>query len=143
MLKTVAGIAKQEGVLKLWTGLMPMFQRHAIYSGCRLIFYEKFRDAFKDDNGKVSLGVASLAMDGLMPMFQRHAIYSGCRLIFYEKFRDAFKDDNGKVSLGVASLGEFSSYGRSDADVPAHAIYSGCRLIFYEKFRDAFKDDNG
>lgn len=60
MLKTVAGIAKQEGVLKLWTGLMPMFQRHAIYSGCRLIFYEQFRNAFKDDNGKVSLGVASL-----------------------------------------------------------------------------------
>ncbi|CAK1596014.1 unnamed protein product [Parnassius mnemosyne] len=60
MIKTAVGIAKQEGVLKLWSGLMPMFQRHAIYSGCRLIFYEQFRNAFKDDNGKVSLGIASL-----------------------------------------------------------------------------------
>lgn len=60
MIKTAVGIAKQEGVLKLWSGLMPMFQRHAIYSGCRLIFYEHFRNALKDSNGKVSLGAASL-----------------------------------------------------------------------------------
>lgn len=60
MIKTAVGIAKQEGVLKLWSGLMPMFQRHAIYSGSRLIFYEHFRNAFKDANGKVSLGAASI-----------------------------------------------------------------------------------
>ncbi|OWR53634.1 putative mitochondrial brown fat uncoupling protein, partial [Danaus plexippus plexippus] len=60
MVKTAIGIAKQEGVLKLWSGLVPMFQRHAIYSGCRLVFYEHFRNAFKDDTGKVSLGVASV-----------------------------------------------------------------------------------
>lgn len=60
MIKTAVGIAKQEGVLKLWTGLMPMFQRHAIYSGSRLIFYEQFRDMVKDEHGKVSLGYASL-----------------------------------------------------------------------------------
>ncbi|XP_059045426.1 mitochondrial uncoupling protein 4 [Achroia grisella] len=60
MIKTAVSIAKNEGVLKLWTGLMPMFQRHAIYSGSRIIIYEKFRNCFKDENGKVSLGVASL-----------------------------------------------------------------------------------
>lgn len=60
MIKTAVGIAKQEGALKLWSGLMPMFQRHAIYSGCRLIFYEHFRNLLKDDKGKVSLGAASL-----------------------------------------------------------------------------------
>ncbi|XP_037301685.1 mitochondrial uncoupling protein 4-like, partial [Manduca sexta] len=60
MIKTAVGIARQEGVLKLWSGLMPMFQRHAIYSGCRLIFYEHFRNMFKDEHGKVSLGIASL-----------------------------------------------------------------------------------
>ncbi|CAG9584407.1 unnamed protein product [Danaus chrysippus] len=60
MVKTAIGIAKQEGVLKLWSGLVPMFQRHAIYSGCRLVFYEQFRNAFKDDTGKVSLAVASI-----------------------------------------------------------------------------------
>lgn len=63
MIKTAVGIAKQEGVLKLWSGLMPMFQRHAIYSGCRLIFYEHFRNALKDANGKVSLGAASLGKE--------------------------------------------------------------------------------
>lgn len=63
MIKTALGIAKQEGVLKLWTGLMPMFQRHAIYSGCRLIFYEYFREAMKDEHGKVSLGAASIGKE--------------------------------------------------------------------------------
>lgn len=60
MIKTAVGIAKQEGITKLWSGLMPMFQRHTIYSGCRLIFYEHFRNAFKDEKGKVSLGIASV-----------------------------------------------------------------------------------
>lgn len=60
MIRTAVGIAKQEGVLKLWSGLMPMFQRHVIYSGSRLIFYEKFRNMLKDENGKTSLGSASL-----------------------------------------------------------------------------------
>ncbi|XP_041978737.1 mitochondrial uncoupling protein 4 [Aricia agestis] len=60
MVKTAMGIAKQEGVLKLWSGLLPMFQRHAMYSGCRLIFYEHFREHLKDENGKMSLAAASL-----------------------------------------------------------------------------------
>ncbi|XP_050671089.1 mitochondrial uncoupling protein 4 [Leptidea sinapis] len=60
MIKTAVGIAKHEGVLKLWSGLMPMFQRHAIYSGSRLIIYEQFRGYCKDENGKVSLGAASV-----------------------------------------------------------------------------------
>ncbi|XP_047995268.1 mitochondrial uncoupling protein 4 isoform X1 [Leguminivora glycinivorella] len=60
MIKTAVGIAKQEGVLKLWSGLMPMFQRHIIYSGSRLIFYEEFRNRFKDEDGKTSLKTASL-----------------------------------------------------------------------------------
>lgn len=60
MIKTAVGIAKQEGVLKLWSGLMPMFQRHAIYSGSRLMFYEYFRSYLKDEKGKVSLGAASV-----------------------------------------------------------------------------------
>ncbi|KAI5651995.1 mitochondrial carrier protein domain-containing protein [Phthorimaea operculella] len=60
MIKTAVGIAKKEGVLKLWSGLMPMFQRHAIYSGCRLIIYEHFREAVKDEDGQMSLAWASL-----------------------------------------------------------------------------------
>ncbi|XP_068632096.1 mitochondrial uncoupling protein 4 [Battus philenor] len=60
MMRTAVSIAKQEGVLKLWSGLLPMFQRHAIYSGCRLVFYEQIRNTFKDENGAVTLAVASL-----------------------------------------------------------------------------------
>lgn len=75
MIKTAVGIAKQEGVTKLWSGLLPMFQRHFIYSGCRLIFYEHFRDAFKDENGKVSLGVASVGEAFVLLMHEPAEIY--------------------------------------------------------------------
>ncbi|XP_049869184.1 mitochondrial uncoupling protein 4-like [Pectinophora gossypiella] len=60
MITTAVGIAKTEGVLKLWTGLMPMFQRHAIYSGCRLIFYEQYRELVKDEQGQISLAHSSI-----------------------------------------------------------------------------------
>lgn len=60
MIKTAAGIAKNEGVTKLWTGLMPMFQRHVVYSGSRLIIYEKLRSMWKDENGRLSLAASSL-----------------------------------------------------------------------------------
>ncbi|KAG7302831.1 hypothetical protein JYU34_012811 [Plutella xylostella] len=61
MIKTVMAIAKQEGITKLWSGLMPMYQRHAIYSGSRLLFYEEFRSRVSTDGtGQISLGYASL-----------------------------------------------------------------------------------
>ncbi|XP_014367756.2 mitochondrial uncoupling protein 4 [Papilio machaon] len=60
MIGTASKIVKNEGVLKLWSGLMPMLQRHAIYSGCRLIFYERFRNALKDGQGNTSLAAQSL-----------------------------------------------------------------------------------
>ncbi|XP_026317549.1 mitochondrial uncoupling protein 4 isoform X2 [Hyposmocoma kahamanoa] len=60
MIQTAVKIAKQEGVFKLWSGLMPMFQRHAIYSGCRLIIYEQLREWMKDENGQVTLAKASV-----------------------------------------------------------------------------------
>lgn len=60
MVGTAFKIVKKEGVLKLWSGLMPMLQRHAIYSGSRLIFYEKFRNFFRDSQGNTSLAAQSL-----------------------------------------------------------------------------------
>ncbi|CAH2037668.1 unnamed protein product, partial [Iphiclides podalirius] len=60
MIKTAVAIAKNEGFFKLWSGLMPMLQRHAVYSGFRLIFYEKFRNTFTDGGKQVSLGIASV-----------------------------------------------------------------------------------
>ncbi|VVC96833.1 unnamed protein product, partial [Leptidea sinapis] len=66
MIKTAVGIAKHEGVLKLWSGLMPMFQRHAIYSGSRLIIYEQFRGYCKDENGKFLIRECGMADTALV-----------------------------------------------------------------------------
>ncbi|XP_035695816.1 mitochondrial uncoupling protein 4-like, partial [Branchiostoma floridae] len=44
MLQTALGVAREEGVLKLWQGLTPAVQRHVVYSGCRMGAYEWIRD---------------------------------------------------------------------------------------------------
>jgi len=44
MVRTAAGIVKEEGLRKLWQGLPPAILRHLVYSGCRMGFYEHLRD---------------------------------------------------------------------------------------------------
>jgi solute carrier family 25 uncoupling protein 27 len=44
MLQTALGIAKEEGLLKLWQGITPAIYRHVIYSGIRIVSYETLRD---------------------------------------------------------------------------------------------------
>ncbi|GBP29724.1 Mitochondrial uncoupling protein 4 [Eumeta japonica] len=59
MIKTGTNIVKNEGLLKLWSGLTPMLQRHAVYAGFRLLIYEKTRDYLRDKDGNISLQAAS------------------------------------------------------------------------------------
>ncbi|KPJ08204.1 Mitochondrial uncoupling protein 4 [Papilio machaon] len=106
MIGTASNIVKNEGVLKLWSGLMPMLQRHAIYSGCRLIFYERFRNALKDGQGNTSLAAQSLY--AMIAQGAGHKGYNGAPEmppnIFYERFRNALKDGQGNTSLAAQSL---------------------------------------
>ncbi|KAJ9573442.1 hypothetical protein L9F63_009170, partial [Diploptera punctata] len=65
MLQTAAGIAKEEGLLKLWQGVTPAIYRHVIYSGIRIVSYETLRDKIwkKDPDGSFPVcGVASGAL---------------------------------------------------------------------------------
>ena len=43
MLATKIGIIREEGVMRLWTGLTPAVLRQIIYSGIRLPLYEMIR----------------------------------------------------------------------------------------------------
>ncbi|KAI5698362.1 hypothetical protein M8J75_005723 [Diaphorina citri] len=43
MVKTGLGIIREEGVSKLWRGVTPALYRHVVYSGCRIVTYEKIR----------------------------------------------------------------------------------------------------
>ena len=55
MFRTAFGIAKEEGMLKLWQGISPSLARHVIYSGVRLTVYEKMREeVVKNSTRKVS-----------------------------------------------------------------------------------------
>lgn len=53
MFKTALGIAKEEGALELWRGITPAIYRHVVYSGIRIVTYERLRDdvAGKDPDG--------------------------------------------------------------------------------------------
>lgn len=44
MFKTALGIAREEGMLKLWQGTSAALLRHAIYSGTRIVCYQGLRE---------------------------------------------------------------------------------------------------
>lgn len=44
MLKTALGIAREEGVLKLWQGIHAQFLRHLVYSGTRIVAYRALKE---------------------------------------------------------------------------------------------------
>ncbi|GFT01493.1 mitochondrial uncoupling protein 4 [Nephila pilipes] len=44
MFHTAIGIVQEEGLFKLWQGVTPAIYRHLVYSGCRMTFYEVFRE---------------------------------------------------------------------------------------------------
>ncbi|KAM8809566.1 UCP4 protein, partial [Eudromia elegans] len=45
MLRTAAGIVREEGLPKLWQGATPAIYRHIVYSGVRMVAYEHLRDS--------------------------------------------------------------------------------------------------
>ncbi|XP_071404327.1 mitochondrial uncoupling protein 4 isoform X2 [Pithys albifrons albifrons] len=45
MLRTAAGIVREEGLGKLWQGATPAVYRHIVYSGVRMVAYEHLRDS--------------------------------------------------------------------------------------------------
>ncbi|XP_078069017.1 mitochondrial uncoupling protein 4 isoform X1 [Mustelus asterias] len=53
MIQTAVGIVKEEGLFKLWQGVTPAICRHIVYSGIRIVTYEKLRDSVlcKDEDG--------------------------------------------------------------------------------------------
>lgn len=57
MMKTAFGIVTEEGPDKLWRGVTPALYRHVIYSGIRIVVYEKIRDDIlkKDEDGSFPL----------------------------------------------------------------------------------------
>merc|ERR1711892_405002 len=56
MFKTAMGIAKEEGLLHLWRGMLPALYRHAIYTGFRMSAYEEIRNRLsKNDKNGFSL----------------------------------------------------------------------------------------
>lgn len=60
MFRITVNIVKQEGFAKLWTGVTPAVYRHLVYTGCRLVFYEQFRDAIKKNYNVFPLWLAVL-----------------------------------------------------------------------------------
>jgi solute carrier family 25 uncoupling protein 27 len=43
------------GILSLWAGVTPAVYRHLVYTGGRIVFYEKLREYFKSQGGSFPL----------------------------------------------------------------------------------------
>lgn len=66
MLRTAVGIAKEEGVQRLWQGVTPAIYRHIVYSGCRMSFYELIRDQLLGRNPDGTFAFWKAAIGGLV-----------------------------------------------------------------------------
>ncbi|CAB3253537.1 unnamed protein product [Arctia plantaginis] len=55
MVLTAIHIFTHEGPFKLYSGMLPMCHRHVIYSGTRLVLYERARKVLKDETGRMTL----------------------------------------------------------------------------------------
>jgi len=66
MVATIAGIVREEGVLKLWQGVTPALYRHMVYSGCRMSFYEILREKVFKKNADGTIPVWKASMAGLI-----------------------------------------------------------------------------
>jgi len=66
MLRIAAGVAKEEGLLKLWQGLSPALCRHYIYTGVRMGVYEQIRENVFGRNADGTFSTWKAACSGLM-----------------------------------------------------------------------------
>lgn len=58
---TAAGIVREEGALRLWQGVTPALYRHLVYSGVRIVVYDKFRKKLgASDNSGMPLWQAAI-----------------------------------------------------------------------------------
>lgn len=75
MFRTAINIAKNEGIRNLWAGITPAVYRHCVYTGSRLIIYEKLRNIIKDkrtspnDNSHLGIAVLVGTFSGALAQF--------------------------------------------------------------------------
>lgn len=65
MLRVALGVVKDEGVLKLWQGLLPAVYRHIIYTGVRMGVYEHMRNYVLKRNNDGSVAAWKAIVGGL------------------------------------------------------------------------------
>ena len=65
MVRTMVGVAREEGVTRLWQGCTPGLARHLVYSGVRMNLYDVLRS---EHRARVSreLGLADRAVLGMV-----------------------------------------------------------------------------
>lgn len=66
MVKTAVGIVREEGLTKLWRGVTPALYRHVVYSGVRMVSYEKIREAMMEDHRDRAFPVWKSAVSGVI-----------------------------------------------------------------------------
>ncbi|XP_029451923.1 mitochondrial uncoupling protein 4 isoform X2 [Rhinatrema bivittatum] len=72
MIRTAAGIVREEGWLKLWQGATPAIYRHIVYSGVRMLAYEQLRGSLirrADDSFPLWKSVIAGMMAGAIGQF--------------------------------------------------------------------------
>lgn len=65
MVDTAMGIAREEGFMKLWQGVTPALYRHLVYSGVRIVTYDRLRQQFIHNSDGQSMSLMKSALCGV------------------------------------------------------------------------------
>lgn len=74
MMATGVGICREEGALKLWQGVTPALYRHVVYSGVRIVVYDKLRKKIVSNGSGTALwqsAVCGVSAGGLAQWFDQ------------------------------------------------------------------------
>nr|CAD7410853.1 unnamed protein product [Timema cristinae] len=65
MVQTATGVIKEEGFFKLWHGLTPAIYRNIVYSGTRIVIYQKVREYVLKPDPSGNYSIWKSAVNGM------------------------------------------------------------------------------
>nr|CAD7589967.1 unnamed protein product [Timema genevievae] len=65
MVQTAAGVIREEGFFKLWHGLTPAIYRNIVYSGTRIVIYQKVREYVLKPDPSGNYSIWKSAVNGM------------------------------------------------------------------------------
>ncbi|KAI5723134.1 hypothetical protein M8J76_001747 [Diaphorina citri] len=132
MVKTGLGIIREEGVSKLWRGVTPALYRHVVYSGCRIVTYEKIRASMsknRDGTFPVWKSAISGVSSGALAQFLSSPADLVKKILSEGGIRGLWKGSIPNVQrAALVNLGDLTTYDTAKHLIISHTSLSDSHL---------------